>query len=144
MLKKYIYLPIIAILAFSCSDLSSEIAGEWILQEESLHSNAKLLISEKDAEILGRHKAQEIEKEALIALIEDVTFFFEDDGYLSVIYRGKQDSWTESGKWSIESGTLQTNLEGDIKKYSIELDEDFMTLKDISTGEIFNFDRKKN
>ena len=144
MLKKYIYLPIIAILAFSCSDLSSEIAGEWTLQKESLISNAKLLASEKDAEILGRHKVQEIEKEALIALIEDVTFFFEDDGYLSVIYRSKQDSWTESGKWSIESGTLQTNLEGDIKKYSIELDEDFMTLKDISTGEIFNFDRKKN
>ena len=144
MLKKYIYLSIITILAFSCSDLSSEIAGEWTLQKESLHSNAKLLISEKDAEILGSHKVKEIERESSIALIGDMTFFFEDGGYLSVMHTSKQDSWSKSGKWSIDSGMLETNLEGDIKKYSIELDEDFMTLKDISTGEVFNFDRKKN
>ena len=144
MLKKYIYLSIIAILAFSCSDLGSEIAGEWTLKKESLHSNAKLLISEKDAEILGPYKVKEIERESSTALIGDMTFFFEDGGNLSLMHTGEQGSWTKSGKWSIESGTLQTNLEGDIKKYSIELDEDFMTLKDISTGEVFNFDRKKN
>ena len=144
MLKKYIYLSIIAIMTFSCSDLSSEIVGEWTLQKESAYSNAKLLISEKDADILGSHRVKEIERESVEALIGDLTYSFQDDGGLSTTYSSKQDNWTKSGEWSIESDILEVSLEGYTRKYSIEIDENAMNLKDLSTGEIFNFNRKKN
>ena len=145
MLKKYIYLSIIAIVTFSCSDLSSEIIGEWTLESNTLHSKAKLLISDEDVANLGPYKVQEFKEKQASALSLDVVFSFEEDGDISIRYSNKQDSWTKSGKWNLESDILEVSLDGDSKKkYSLDLDGNSMTVEDVDTNDTFKLTRKTN
>ncbi len=64
---------------------------------------------------------------------------------MSIRYSNKQDSWTKSGKWNLESDILEVSLDGDSKKkYSLDLDGNSMTIEDVDTNDTFKLTRKTN
>ena len=132
MLKKHIYILIIIFFLSSCSDLSSQLIGDWNPSRASIASGANI-----DSKLNEYHKLELIEK--LSSKISSNTIYsFKNNGNLEISHFNNDERISMPAKWSIDSDLLIINIEGqDSRAYTLEIVQDTMTLSDETEKTIF-------
>ena len=136
MLKKYIYILIIVFFAFSCSDIESEIQGDWYPSERSIASRSNI-----DSDLNEHHKTELIEK--LSSKISSSTVYsFKNRANLEISHFNNDGKISMPAKWKIESNFLIVEIDNQpSQKYNLEIKADTMTLT--NKGSSIVFYRKK-
>ena len=132
MLKKHIYILIIIFFISSCSDLRSQLIGEWNPSKASIVSGANI-----NSELNEYHKSELIEK--LSSKISSNTIYsFKDKGKLEILHFNNDEKISMPARWSTDSNSLIIDIEGQaLQTYSVEIIQDTMTLSDESGKTVF-------
>ena len=132
MLKKHIYILIIIFFISSCSDLGSQLIGEWNPSKASIVSGANI-----NSELNEYHKSELIEK--LSSKISSNTIYsFKDKGKLEILHFNNDEKISMPARWSTDSNSLIIDIEGQaLQTYSVEMIQDTMTLSNESGKTVF-------
>ena len=132
MLKKHIYILIIIFFISSCSDLRSQLIGEWNPSKASIVSGANI-----NSELNEYHKSELIEK--LSSKISSNTIYsFKDKGKLEILHFNNDEKISMPARWSTDSNSLIIDIEGQaLQTYSVEIIQDTMTLSNESGKTVF-------
>jgi len=132
MLKKYIYILIIVFFAFSCSDIESEIQGDWYPSERSIASRSNI-----DSDLNEHHKTELIEKLSS-KISSSIVYSFKNRANLEISHLNNDERISMSAKWKIESNFLIVEIDNQpSQRYNLEIKADTMTLTDRGASIIF-------
>tara|TARA_Y100001960_G_C14215726_1_gene606509 strand:+ start:56 stop:475 length:420 start_codon:yes stop_codon:yes gene_type:complete len=128
MLKKYIYLIIIALMFFSCS--KPTLLGDWKLSKETIFKNIEEFAD------MNQYYDAELRHKLASKLSENTTYSFLDNGSLNIKTLSLEDStiYNFSASWkNLDENVLEISKTGnDIEKYKFIFDEDLLILENLS------------
>ena len=139
MLKKYIYLKIIALIVFSCSKPS--LVGDWKISKETLFENIKEISD------IDRYRDVELRGKLASKLSENTTYSFLENGSLNIQTLSLSDSAVYSflGSWkNLNGNALEIAGENnDIEKYKFKITQDLLILESFSDStKVITLERK--